>query len=228
MKKFGGLIIIFTACICWFIGCSIEGDMDDMSKYMIFTDHRGFDEKIIIEDIKRLSQGIDANPKDAKMLLARGFVWASIHRYGKAIDDFKKAESLGDVPDAFILNTPVKKQACFLTSLAYWQDGDRKNALIRLTNVINQNPKHARSYFYRGIINLQEGNRTIAGRDLVDAIEFGDSHEKQFYSHVLAEIQDMNNTNESTHSSFITSFLSNQPPQSRPFGYVWQIVHELK
>jgi tetratricopeptide (TPR) repeat protein len=92
------------------------------------------------EAIKIFSKGIASHPEDARMLRHRGHRYISIREFDRAIDDFEKAALLVALapdevePDGMpnALNIPVstlKSNIFYHLGLAYYLDGDLKNAL---------------------------------------------------------------------------------------------------
>lgn len=224
-----GFIVFFQLGLAVILlsGCSQEGRLDDFAKSLIFTDRRGYDQEIINEDISLLSQAIKREPNSGKLYLSRGFVYATIHEYSKAIEDFTKA-SLLEAPSVGAYNAPARNGATYWLGLAYWQRGDRQEGLKYLSKTIEDNPDHALSYFYRGMIKWQIKDKTGAIKDMETAVQYSMSGDNmRMYQCVLEEMRGVNNSGEKIACTFVICFLSNNPPQSRPFGYVWQITHEV-
>lgn len=212
-----------------FIGCREQEKLDSISKSVIFTDRRGYDQKIIDEDIRTLTQSINSDPNNATLYLARGFVYAAIHEYVKAVPDFQKAESLNNSIDIPAVNTPHFGAPSYLLGLAYWQKGDLREALECLSEAISLDPQYAGSYYYRGMVYWKMGDKSAAIQDIAKACNLEkDNQRNKLCQDTLAEMQGKRVSSERIFGSFITCFLSNRPPQSRPFGYSWQVIHEVR
>ena len=90
--------------------------------------------------------------------------------------------------------------------------------------VIEKNPSYARSHFYRGMAYLEAGDGAKAIKD----IEMAQTIQKDdLYEQVLGEIRGQVGR-ESIFATFVICFQSGNPPQSRPFGYVWEIQHPVR
>jgi len=197
--------------------------LSDTGKSVFFTDHRGLDRKLVDEDIQRLTEAISGSPEDARLFVARGFSYAALTEFTKAIADFETATRLNPNIDTANPYGPEKNGVDYLIALADWQNGFPEKAVGHFSSVVDSNPNYARALFYRGLASLEAGNRSAAIKD-VEAAARHDS--ERMYQQVLDELQGAKGR-ERIFASYVMCFHSNKPPQNRPFGYVWEIQHEV-
>jgi len=198
--------------------------LSDTGKSVFFTDRRPFDRKLIDEDISRLSKAISENPKDARLWVARGFIHAALTDFKRAISDFEEAARLDPNTDTADPYGPKKSAVLYLLALAYWQNGQPAEAIKHFSIVIDRNPSHARSRFYRGMASLEAGNRANAIKDIEAALSL---QKESMYEQVLGEIKGQGGQ-EAIFASYVICFHPNKPPQNRPFGYIWEIQHQVR
>lgn len=86
------VVILFLITTTILIGC--EGGLSNIEKSVFFTDRRGFDREIVNEDLHKLSDAIKSNPNNAELFVARGFIYAALHKYTDAISDFELAAKI--------------------------------------------------------------------------------------------------------------------------------------
>jgi tetratricopeptide (TPR) repeat protein len=191
---------------------------------VFFTDRRLFDQDLINEDIERLTAAIAQNPRDARLFVARGFIYAALTKFANAIPDFQQAARLD--PEVSIASPygPEKSAVVYLTALAYWQNGDPKTAIDMFSRVVSSNPRFHRAFFYRGLARIEAGDRVGGAQDIVAASNLnGDV----IYQKALDQIKGVK-TDDEVYATYVMCFYSNKPPESRPFGYVWEIQHEIR
>lgn len=198
--------------------------LSNTGKSVFFTDRRPFDYKLINADINRLSDAISENPKDARLRVARGFIYAALTDFKRAIPDFEEAAQLDPNTNTADPYGPKENAAVYLLALACWQNGHTTEAIKHFSTVIDKNPSHARSRFYRGMAFLEAGDSTAAIKDIETALTL---QKESMYEQVLSEIKGQD-VREEIFASYVICFYSNKPPQSRPFGYVWEIQHRAQ
>jgi len=196
--------------------------LSDTGKSVFFTDHRGLDRELVDEDIQRLTEGISGDPKNARLFVSRGFIYAALTEFTKAIADFEEAARLNPNTDTANPYGPDNNGVQFLIALAKWQNGFPEMAMGHFSSVVDSNPNYARVLFYRGLASLEAGNRASAIKD-IEAASRQDS--ERIYQQVLDELRGAKGS-ERIFASYVMCFHSNKPPQSRPFGYVWEIQHQ--
>jgi len=197
--------------------------LSDTGKSVFFTDRRPFDRELIDEDISRLSDAISQNPEDARLRVARGFIYAALTDFKRAIPDFEEAAQLDPNINTADPYGPKENPIIYLLALTYWQNGHLAEAIKHFSIVIDKNPNHARSHFYRGMVFLEAGDRATAIKDIEAALTF---QNESIYKQAFDEIKDQSG-HEKIFASYIICFHANKPPQSRPFGYVWEIQHQV-
>lgn len=198
--------------------------LSDTGKSVFFTDSRLFDRELIDEDISRLSDAISETPRDARLRVARGFIYAALTDFKRAISDFEEAARLDPNTDTADPYGPNENAVIYLLALAYWQNGQPAEAIEHFSIVIDTNPSHARSCFYRGMASLEAGNRATAIKDIEAALSL---QKESMYEQVLGEIKGQGGR-EAIFASYVICFHPNNPPQSRPFGYVWEIQLQVR
>ena len=197
--------------------------LSNTGRSVFFTDRRGLDRELVDEDIQRLTDAISDSPEDSRLLVARGFIHAALTDFTKAIEDFEEATRLNPNTDAANPNGPDKNSVEYLLALAHWQNGLPEKAVGHFSAVVQSNPTYARALFYRGLASLEAGDRATALRD-VEAAARQDS--ERMYQKVLDELKGAKGR-ERIFASYVMCFHSNKPPQNRPFGYVWEIQHQV-
>ena len=198
--------------------------LSDTGKSLFFTDRRPFDRELIDEDISRLSDAISASPKDARLWVARGFIHAALTDFKRAIFDLEEAARLDPNTDTADRYGQKENAVVYLLALAYWQNGQPAEAIKHFSIVIDTNPSHALSRFYRGMASLEAGDRAGALKDIEAALSL---QKESMYEQVLGEIKGQGGR-EAIFASYVICFHPNKPPQSRPFGYVWEILHQVR
>lgn len=188
-------LIVAFVILSGLLGCGEGGRLSSTAKSNFFTDRRGFDPKIINEDVKRLTDAISSNPDNAQFFVSRGFIYAALNKYSSAISDFKKAEKINVSVATVAPYAPAKNGVHYLLALAYWQKGNFKEAIKYFSKVIAKNPQHQKSHEYMKIVSQKLKGKNYQGR---------------------------------TFATYVMCFLSNEPPQLRPFGYVWEIRHAVR
>ena len=227
-KCLGGIALglIVAAALA---GCDAGGGgakrryLSDTGKSVFFTDHRGLDREIVDQDIQRLTEAISGSPEDARLFVARGFIYAALTEFSKAIEDFEKAGRFNPNTDTANPYGPEKNGVDYLLGLAYWQNGSPEKGMGYFSSVVDSNPNYARALFYRGLASLEAGDKTAATKD-VEAAAKQDS--ERMYQQVLDELRGAKGK-ERIFASYVMCFHSNKPPQNRPFGYVWEIQHQV-
>jgi tetratricopeptide (TPR) repeat protein len=125
----------------------------------LFQAARDAAERDMVDGALLYSDVLDASPKHGRALLARGRLYLDLGDYARAISDFLKAESctgLGaDVPAA-------------LGDLFYARKDYRK-AISYFDAAIEANPKHAWSYYRRGMSRYNRKSYGPAVEDLEKA-----------------------------------------------------------
>lgn len=224
-----GLFVLIMVLTIAVTGCNQSPDgkrrkLSDTGKSVFFTDRRPFDRKLIDEDIQRLTEAISQSPQTSRLLVARGFIYAALTDFQKAIRDFEQAAAIDPNTDTADLRGPKKNGVHYLLALAHWQNGNLNEAIKYFSSVIEQNSDHARSRFYRGLASLEAGKPITTLEDIQAALSM---ENERMYAQVLSEIKGERSSQRSIFASYVISFHANKPPQSRPFGYVWQIQHEV-
>jgi tetratricopeptide (TPR) repeat protein len=223
------LFILITILTIAVANCNQSPDgkkrkLSDTGKRVFFTDRRPFDRKLIDEDIQRLTEAISQSPQTSRLLVARGFIYAALTDFQKAIRDFEQAAAIDPSTDIADPRGPKKNGVHYLLALAHWQNGNLNEAIKYFSSVIQQNPDHARSRFYRGLASLEAGKVITTLDDIQTAISM---ENERMYAQVLSEIKGERSSKESIFASYVISFHANKPPQNRPFGYVWEIQHKV-
>lgn len=231
-NKSGAVTALTLLCVIAIVGCDrAVGDrnrriLTDSGKSVFFTDHRPFDRKLIDEDVRRLSDAISASPQDARLFVARGFLYAALTEFDNAIRDFEQAAQIAPNTDTGDPLGPKKNGAQYLLALAHWQNGSATKAIEHFSLVVGKNPDHAASRFYHGMASLEAGNRAAAVKDIEAALGLNDPICQRMCQQVLSELKG-ERVRERILGSYVVCLHSNKPPQSRPFGYVWEIKHEV-
>lgn len=219
------LILVAIAISC--SNRSSKGErrhLSDTGKYLFFTDRRPFDRDLIDEDISRLSNAITENPKDARLRVARGFIYAALTDFKRAIPDFEEAVQMNPNTETADPYGPKENSVVYLLALAYWQNGQPVEAIKHFSSVIDKNPNYDKVRFYRGMAFLEKGDRPSAITDIEAALAL---QKETMYKQVLNKIKGKAG-GEAIFASYVMCFHSNKPPQSRPFGYIWEIQHEVQ
>lgn len=109
----------------FFLGIVISGcgQLSGTAKSVFFTDGRGYDRRIVNEDLQKISAAIKANPNKAQLFVARGFIYATLHKYSRAISDFEKAEKIDHKVD---INCAERSSIYYLLTMAHKAYGNRK------------------------------------------------------------------------------------------------------
>lgn len=220
-------IVLFVAVIMSCSDKSRQGKrrrLSDNGKSLFFTDRRPFDRELINQDISRLGDAISHNPKDARLRVARGFIYAALTDFKRAILDFEEAVRLDPNINTAVIYGPWESAINYLLALAYWQNGYLMEAIKHFSIVIDNNSNHAQSLFYRGMAFLEAGDRTAAIKDIEAALVL---KKEGMYGQALDEIKG-HGGRETIFASYVICFQSSKPPQSRPFGYIWEIQHQVQ
>jgi len=138
--------------------------------------------------------------------------------------DFKKAASINPDTDTADPYGPGENGVYYLFALAYWQNGELKKAIPNFSNVLFANPKYSRGYYYRGMAKLALGDRSGTIKDIEQANNLAN---ESYYTQTLNELRGQR-SRERIFGTYVLCFHPNKPPQNRPFGYVWEIRHEVK
>lgn len=226
-KHGNSIFLVFaTALIVLFgvLGCGRGSGLSNTAKSNFFTDRRPFDIELINEDINRLTNAISSNPSDSRIIVARGFIYAALNEFDSAIADLARAANINPNTDTADPYGPGKNGVHYLLGLAYWQSGKARKAVSHFSKVLSANPKHSRSYYYRGMAKLALGNRLGAINDIEQANKLVN---EPYYAQTLHELRGQR-SRERIFGTYVLCFHPNKPPQSRPFGYVWEIRHEVK
>jgi len=125
-------------------------------------DNRGisyFNQRESLLAIADFSRSLELKPSDFTYN-NRGIVFLSLKRYKEAIEDFTQA--LRVKPAAEIYNN---------RGGAYYEDHQFPLAAIDFDEAIKLDPKLARAYIYRGLIQLMDGKVTPAQKDFEQACQ---------------------------------------------------------
>jgi tetratricopeptide (TPR) repeat protein len=218
------VIALLTVVSCRDNGGFRKRELSDTGKSVFFTDRRPFDQDLINEDIERLTTGIARSPRDARLLVARGFIYAALTKFAKAIPDFDEAARLDPQVSIESPYGPDKSGVTYLTALAYWQNGSPGKGIDLFSQVLAANPRFDRAFFYRGLARNEVGDRTNAIQDVSAAARLnGDT----IYQKALDQLRGVK-SDEDIYATYFICFYANRPPENRPFGYVWEIQHEIR
>ena len=113
-------------------------------------------------DIRRYSEAIERNPKNARAFVARGGTRALVGDYDKAMADL----------DAAIALDPRDAEAFNSRAFIHFRLGRFASAIAEYDRAIALNPRNAEALFGRGAARLrmndQDGNQDIAAARAVD------------------------------------------------------------
>jgi len=225
LRKVTAFTAILFLCYGVFGLCACERDpgLSTTAKSVFFTDKRPFDINLISEDIDRFTRGLVSSPENSRLLVARGFIYAALNEFDRAIGDLELAAEINPNTNIAVPYGPGRNGVYYLLALAYWQSGKPEEAIYFFSKVLDADPRHSNSYFYRGMAKLASGNRPGAILDVEEASKlFGNS----LYADTLRELGG-EYSGERLSSTYITCFLVNQLSQGRPFGYTWEIRNEV-
>jgi tetratricopeptide (TPR) repeat protein len=231
-----GIIAVVVAVFVFSPQNQLQGGsrryISDIGRAHFFTDNRPFDKNLVDEDINILTNSLAKNPNDVQSLVSRGFIYAALTDFDGAMSDFQKAVKIDPNADTGDPYAPIKNQVYYLLALTEWQSGRTQDAVKDFSRVIEADGTHARTYFYRGMASLELGDRSSAVKD-IEAASRMDNPAGGYpdpmavaYPGILDEIEGRP-VRERIVSSYVMCFLSNKPPQLRPFGYVWEIQHKV-
>ena len=113
-----------------------------------------------------MSDALGASPTDARLYVARGSIYAALNQFSKAIADLTAAEKLNPGVDTADPYAPATNAVRFLLAVAHWQAGHRKEAIDYFSQVIADNPMHAKSLYYRGLVYWKSGDKARAVADI--------------------------------------------------------------
>lgn len=173
----------------------------------------------LAEDILKITSSLKEK-ENAQFHLCRGFLYSAIGEYEMALKDYERALELDKDAQILALGVPAKNCALYLKAITLWQTGKIKEAVSGLDEVILVNPDFQEAYYYRGIIKAKLNDKEGATLDLKKAVTIGGKMPAQ---QMLEETSGTNQTGETLSGTFLVSFFANQPPLSRPYGYIWMI-----
>lgn len=112
------------------------------------------------EAIKRYSQTIQEDSRNADSYYGRGFAYLYLGEMQTAIQDFNQAIQIN----------PQDANAYYRRGMAYYRQKKYKQALADYTQAIQINPSSADVYLMRGLANYDSGNQQQAFEDTNQAI----------------------------------------------------------
>ena len=102
----------------------------------------------LINDIAALQKNVDANPKNAELLLQLANALHDAKFMPRAIETYKK----------YLLLKPSDPDARVDMAICYFESGDSPTALKEMKTALKYDPKHQMAMFNMGIVNLNQGN----------------------------------------------------------------------
>jgi tetratricopeptide (TPR) repeat protein len=193
--------------------------LDGARKSNLTTARFGFDASWLAEDVLKITKAL-ADHERAELYAWRGFLHSSIGEYDMAVGDYDKALELDKDTRVLGLEFPARNSVLYLKALALWQGGRLREAVAGLDKVISTNPEFQGAYYYRGVIKSKMGDPSGSTRDLKKAVEVGGRLPAQ---EMLDQTAGKSETREPLAGTFLISFFANQPPLSRPYGYIWMV-----
>lgn len=217
-------LLVVTTTLTILFGCERGSDLSNTARANFFTDRRPFDIQLIEEDISGLTDAISSHPRDSRLLVARGFIYAALNEFDDAIADLERAADIEPNTDTADRYGPDKNSVHYLLALAYWQGGAAGEAIAAFSKVLSANPEYSPGYYYRGMAKLAVGDTSGAINDIEQAKNLGN---KPHYAETLQQLRGQRSRGRIL-ATYVSCFHPNKAPQSRPFGYVWEITHEVK
>jgi len=102
----------------------------------------------LMSDIDALQKSVDANPKNAELVLHLANALHDAKFTPRAIEMYKK----------YLLLKPADPDARVDMAICYFESGDSPTALKEMHTALKYDPKHQMATFNIGIVNLNQGN----------------------------------------------------------------------
>ncbi|MBX9695274.1 MAG: WG repeat-containing protein, partial [Cyanobacteria bacterium] len=122
------------------------------------------DPKLIKQDIEVCSKVIGVDPTNVLAFRDRGYLKCSLSEFKESMDDFKEVTKL----------CPVSSEGYYWLGLAELQLGNYKDAVVNLTNALENDRMNARCYYARARAFSELEEYELALRDINQAIALDD------------------------------------------------------
>ncbi len=122
------------------------------------------DPKLIKQDIEICSKVIAADPTNVLAYRDRGYLKCSLSEFKDSLEDFRQVDKL----------CPVSADGSYWLGMAELQLGDYKDAVVSLSNALENERTNARTYYARAKAFSELGEYELALRDINQAIALDD------------------------------------------------------
>lgn len=160
MYKYQSALILVVAVI---IGC-----------YSVLTYNRN---KVWKTELSLWTDAVSKSPKKARPFINRGYAYANLNEWNKAIADFSQANSI---------NPKFHAAAYYNLGIAYGILGDNNKAFENYNAAMEVNPLYDGPYFGRGFINHRTGKYENAIDDYTKTIQLNPNYRNVYLNRGLS------------------------------------------